>query len=80
MWVLIAFTGVSDRPLCLARLIPMCCAPLGWLTDYDDNANYLAVRAHRDRETALMRVAAMSQVASEQVFPPQVSETDKDGT
>ncbi len=43
--------------------------PLGWLDNYDD-ANYLAIRAYRDRETALMR-AAMSQVASEEVFPSQ---------
>ena len=52
---------------------------IDWM-NHDDSANYLAVSAIRDREAAQMRVAAMSQVASEQVFPPQVSETDKDGT
>jgi hypothetical protein len=50
------------------------------LNNYDDSANYLVVRAFRDREAAQMRVAAMSQVASEQVFPPQVRKTDKAGT
>ncbi len=43
--------------------------PLDWLDNYGDNATYLAVRARGDREAAQMRVAAMSQVASEQVFP-----------
>ena len=48
--------------------------------NYDDSASYLVVRARADREAAQMRVAAMSQFASEQVFPPAISETDKDGT
>jgi len=38
------------------------------LNNYDDSANYLAVRAFRDREAAQMRVAAMSHVDSEPVF------------
>jgi len=45
--------------------------------NYDDSANYLAVRAYRDREAAQMRVAAM-QAASEQ--PPPISGNDKNGT
>lgn len=43
--------------------------PLDWLDNCGDNATYLAVCARGDREAAQMRVAAMSQVASEQVFP-----------
>jgi hypothetical protein len=50
---------------------------IDWM-NYDDSANYLAVRAYRDREAAQMRVAAMQAVASEQ--PPPVSGNDKDGT
>ena len=42
---------------------------IDWM-NHDDSANYLAVSAIRDREAAQMRVAAMSQVASEQVLPP----------
>jgi hypothetical protein len=50
---------------------------IDWLNN-DDSANYLAVRAYRDREAAQMRVAAMQAVASEQ--SPPVSENDKDRT
>lgn len=50
--------------------------PIDWLNDYDDSATYLVVRTIADRQAAQMRVAAMSQVASE---PPQINETDKGG-
>jgi hypothetical protein len=45
---------------------------IDWM-NHDDSANYLAVSAISDREAAQMRVAAMSQVSSEQVFPPPKS-------
>jgi len=45
--------------------------PLGWLANYDDASSLVAIRAYTDRDTALMRAAAMSQVASEEVFPSQ---------
>jgi hypothetical protein len=48
--------------------------PLGWLENYDE-ANSIAIqKIYRERESALR--AALRQVASEDVFPPQVSEAD----